>query len=580
MITGIEIPRDHKKLVAFSADMVEKCRISAGSRSAYCRWISAIVALGRDQGKRSLLNLMFNVLDRYQSFLYSPIQLEFKMEFENKYPKPYLERSKVVADAVTDHWRNTNTDRLYGLGVFEAAKYGACILKQWVEEEGEAHNPVLRRKLVMPWQFGVFNETEIDLDTQSVMCETVYLTLPEVWKRIYHLPTADKLFMRIKAAAHQGEKQDEFNSFVHQVLSTSVLQTSGAGIPKPGGVVSVSNDAGYAVMGAEIGADMVKMHELWVQGPDDYVTIQYIEPDVIVAPQFAHSNLLIPGKMHTGLHPYSLIQPNPRAGYLWGKSMIEEMVEPQNFLSVLADDIQKLSGLQVDKILGIIGDIDGDPAEFRDLMHNSGYARVGQGGSIQDLTPQMPPEHVNLVKSMIDFIYMLAGMPPIMQGQGEAGVRAGVHADTLLKTGSPRLRDSSLIVERQCAQAADLTYQIMRAKFDRKYWTKADTLEEMEKSSFLLTDIPDDGKVCVDSHSSSPIFVDDHAQLILMGMKMGIVDPHYAVDNLPFPDKQTLHMHISEREKRQAAMMQDLMQNHPDVYEKLLAKQMGGGAKR
>src|SRR5262249_54348773 len=191
------------------------------------------------------------------------------------------------------------------------------------------------------------------------------------------------------AQAHKGEKGDEYNSFVHQVLSTSVLQTAGAGIPKPGGVVSVSNDAGYAVMGAEIGADLVQMHELWVQTRDDYVTIQFIPPNVLMAPLFAHSNLLIPGKMQTGLQPYSVIQPNPRAGYFWGKSELEELIEPQAFLAMLCDDTRKLSGLQIDKIIGMVG-YEGDMAELRDSMHDAGGVNLPMGGSITDLTPKLP----------------------------------------------------------------------------------------------------------------------------------------------------------------------------------------------
>ena len=571
----LEIPDNKRQLIAFTSDLVQKCRISSGARAALYRWLSAIVALGRDQGKRSLLNLMYNHLDRYASHLYSPIQLKLTMEFENEYPKHFLERGMVAAGAVTKHWKKSNTDMLFGHGVFEAAKYGATLLKQWVEEEGEERKPVYQRRLVMPWQFGVYREDENEIDKQSALCETVYLTMPEVWHRIWHLPEAKELYNRIKTHAQQGRAGDDYNSFVHQVLSTSVLQTSGAGIPKPGGVVSVSNDAGYAVMGAEIGADLVKMHELWVQGEKDYVTIQYIEPDVIVAPRYAKSNLLIPGKTESGLQPYTLIQPNPRAGYFWGKPEIEELIEPQNFLSSMATDTQKLSGLQVDKILGLVG-FEGDPAEFRDQMHDAGFVNVNQGGSITDLTPNMPSEMLPLMKAIIDFIHMIGGMPPVMQGQGEQGVRSGEHADKLLKTGSPRLRDASLGVERQCAQAADLTYRLKRAKEDKKYWTKADKIADVEKSSFILTDIPDDGVINVDSHSTSPIFADDHKDLILAGMKLGVVDGHYAIDNLPFNDKDLLHAALREREAKQAETMNKLMTEYPEVWEKVVTKQIGG----
>jgi hypothetical protein len=572
----MKIPDERAKLLSFASELVEQCRISVHARAAYCRWISMIVAMGRDSARKSLINLMYNHLDRYSAHLFSPISLHFTMDFDNEYPPDHLKRAAVVGRAITKHWKKSNTDMMFGQGVFEAGKFGSCFLKQWVEQEGEDGTPVLQKRLVMPWQFGVYREDESELDKQSALCETIYMTLPEVWRRIYHLPNAKSLFERIKTHAAKGTATDDYNSFVHQVLSTSVLQTAGAPIPRSGGIVSVTSDAGYAVIGAELGVDIVKMHELWVQGEEDYVTIQLIEPDIIVAPLYKKSNLLIPGDMHTGLHPYVLIQPNPRAGYIWGKPEIEELIEPQGFLSVLADDTKKISGLQIDKILGLVG-YEGDPAEYRDQMHDSGYVNTMMGGSITDLTPKMPETQLPLMKAMIEFINMIGGMPPVMQGQGEQGVRTGVHADTLVKTGSPRLRDASLLVERQCAQSADLTYQLKRAKEERNYWTDGSSLAAIDKSTFKLTDIPDDGTVSVDSHSGSPIFADDLAQLIGFGMKAGFVPPEYAIDNLPFPAKDTLKAELKEKQEKQQQFLAKLKQEDPEAYSKLIEKQGSAG---
>lgn len=568
----LRIPDKKQDLLKFANEHIEACRSSVHARAAFCRWISMIVAMGRDSARKSLINMMYDYLDWYQSNLFSPVHLHFMLDYENEYPKHQLERAQVVGRSITKHWAKSNTDMMFAQGVFAASEYGSCFLKQWVEEEGPERVPSFQKRLVMPWQFGVYREDESELDKQSVLCETIYLTLPEVWRRIWHLPEAEKLFERVKTHAQKGQASDDYNSFVHQVLSTSVLQTAGASIPRSGGIVSVTSDAGYSVIGAELNVDIVKMHELWVQEENDYVTIQLIDPDIIIAPLYKRSNLLVPGDMQTGLQPYTLIQPNPRAGYIWGKSQLEELIEPQGFLSVLADDTKKLSGLQIDKILGLTG-FEGDPAEYRDQMHDSGYVNVSQGGTVTDLTPKMPAEQLQLMKSTMEIINMLGGRPPIMQGQGEQGVRAGSHADTLLKTGSPRLRDSSLLVERQCAQAADLTYQLKRVKEDRTYWVKADAIEDAEKSSFFLHDIPDDGTITVDSHSSSPIFQDDHAQLIAAGLKLGFITPQYAVDHLPLADKDILKSQLKEKQQQQAQFMQQLKQSNPEIFEKMIEKQ-------
>jgi len=44
------------------------------------------------------------------------------------------------------------------------------------------------KKLVMPWNFGVYREGENDIENQEVLCETSTLTGPEVWQRIWNFP--------------------------------------------------------------------------------------------------------------------------------------------------------------------------------------------------------------------------------------------------------------------------------------------------------------------------------------------------------------------------------------------------------
>ena len=194
---------------------------------------------------------------------------------------------------------------------------------------------------------------------------------------------------------------------------------------------------------------------------------------------------------------------------------------------------------------------------------------------MQDLTPKFPPELLPIIKFTIDTVHMLAGFSDLLQGKGESGVRAGVHAETLLKTGSPVLRKMSLRVERQCASSADLTLQIMEAKDPSRYWLQADKpLEDVEKTSFLLGDLPEDWRVIVDSHSSSPIFADETAQLILQAAKLGYVDGEYAIDNLPFPNKELAKAKLREKEAKQAQFMQSIMKSHPELGDKLLEKQV------
>jgi hypothetical protein len=322
------------------------------------------------------------------------------------------------------------------------------------------------------------------------------------------------------------------------------------------------------------------MHELWVKGPRDYVTIQIIEPDIVITPfrkervVMKMQNLLVPGDMQTRRHPYTLIQPNYMKGYIWGRSEVADLIEPQMLLSQGVEDVTRLMALQVDKLIGFT-DFDGMTDQRYDDLHGPGWVAAPQGGKLQDLTPQFPPELLPILKFYIEQINTLGGFSDLMQGRGESGVRAGIHANTLLKTGSPRLRDRSLLVERQCAKAADLSLLLKTAKDGDRYWSKAETMEQIDKSAFLLSDLPEDRRVAVDSHSSSPIFADDHQQLTAFGIKAGFLDGEEAIDDLPFPNKERKKQRLRIKQAAQKQQLEQLKAQDPEAFAKVLAK--GGG---
>jgi hypothetical protein len=573
----LEVPNEKKALLDFALTTKEQCRVSVGNRAAYCRQMNEIAETGRYNSPKALINMMNTHLERAAAHLFSPVELKFNVDYENRYPKLQMERAAVTANVLTRQWDRTNTDILFGRGVYEALKYGWCAMKQWPQVEGKEETPTYYQKLVMPWQFGVYNEAENDINRQSAMCETALMTLPEVWRRIYHLNGADKLFERIKAHAQTGAQMSEMNSYFHSVLSTTQLNTglTGSTQPLPGGIVQLGNDPNFAMMGPQVSAPVVQVHEMWVQGEKDYVTILLVEPDVIIAPLYSHANILI---KDSGLQPYRTIQPNEVTNWFWGRSELVDLIEPQTLLAMFCDDAKRLMGLQVDKILGFIGET-GMTDELYGQARLAGYFNQGQGSDIKDLTPKFPAELLPFIKFMIESINTLGSFPEIMQGKGEPGVRAGVHANTLLKTASPTLRDRSLLVERQCAVHADLTLSIMEAKDPRFHWTDGTNEKTADDTKFLLSELPDDWRVTIDSHSSSPIFANENEQLIFSSHKTGIVDDEYVLDNMPFPNKEAAKIAARERKAQKAHMMEKFLEQFPELGEKLALKTITGGKK-
>ena len=331
----ISVPTAAKELLKFALELIEQCRVSVGARGAECRKYNVIAETGRyDSDSKALINLLNVHLARAAAHIFSPVELKFSIDFDNIYPKRDLDRAKVAGKLLTRQWDRSSTDTLFGRGVFEALKYGACLLKQWVQSEGKNETAVYYAKLVMPWQFGVYNEFENDITRQAALCETQMMTLPEVWRRIWHLPDAEKLFNRVRQHAQKGGAMADMPAPFHQILSTSQLQTgvNGSTGARPGGIIQIGNDPNFGVIAPQIAAEVVQVHETWIQDDDDYTTILLVEPDVIIAPPVVGGKLMKKSNLLgiPGTQPYSLIQPNEVTNWFWGRSELLDLTEPQS----------------------------------------------------------------------------------------------------------------------------------------------------------------------------------------------------------------------------------------------------------
>lgn len=572
----LDIPSGEQELIAFANELVKQCTASQSVRNAYYRALSMIYETGRYDGTKALVNTLPNHIKRLAGMLYSPVELKFSVGYRNIYPSKELERGKVAARLLGDEWAtpDVNGDTLWGRGTENSLHYGAVLLKQWTTEDWGI--PVYEKKLVMPWQFGVFDESENDINKQEALVETSRITLPAVWKRISHLPNANELYKQIEQHAGISPMGDSPDSFFHTVLSTSQLQTgvNGGGSVVPGGIVQFNQNPNYALMGPVVSTPTVKLHEIWVKGKEDYNTIQMIE-DVVLVTKFKTSNLLGVARQQ----PYRLIQPNEVTNYFWGRSELVDLIEPQGLFATWCDDLKRMYGLQVDKILAFTG-TGGITDEIYGQFRVSGYLGLDQGADVKDLTPKIPPEALPLLKWIMEVMNMIMGFPPIMQGMGESGVRAGVQLNSLMKTASPTQRDRALLLERQLASAAHLSLSLMRAKDARYYWTNGTSPEEAEATKFLLGELPADFKVGVDSHSASPIFSDENMQLIFQARKIGDVSGRYMIENLPFPNKDQALREYDDRQKASGEERKQVLQkaeqlpaeNQAKIIEKMVAR--------
>lgn len=554
----MRVPESEKALVDFALDLISICRVSQATRASAYRSYAQWVETGRPNGGLSTANFLSAHLARLQSHLFNSTNLNFTIDFENYYDAVKLAQGATAARILTREWERRDIDITFASGVLESLKYGISIPKLLLHPVRADNGPQysMSCRLVSPWNFGVYNESVVGLADQEAVCETVYLSRHEVWRRIARLPNAEQLFKQIIGASLKGTETGSQPTAMHQVLSTAVLNINleNATTPQPGGIVQLSSNPNYATLGPMVATDLIPMHEIWVKDDrtEDYTTIQLIEPNILIAPRLKYSNLFCEDTL-----PYGLIQPNQVAGYFWGQSEIKDLMMPQNLLNNTLDDTERLYKAQFDKILAFVG-FEGMSDEVYDQMRAGGYVGMPQGGDIKDVTPKLPEQalaYIQLIESLFDRV---AGFPNVLSGRGEQGVRAGSHADVLLRTASPKLQNMALRIERQAASFADQTLSAMEAKDGRMFWVGA---ESDPSTDFLLSQLPDDRRVSVDSHSSSPIYMEDHQQLIAFGLKSEIVGPEYAIDHLPFPEKDKAKQELRARQ----AAKEKFIQEHPEV---------------
>ena len=192
--------------------------------------------------------------------------------------------------------------------------------------------------------------------------------------------------------------------------------------------------------------------------------------------------------------------PNEIPGYFWGLSELAGVVGLQQLITARMNDADNIIKRQSRPSRVFTGFNNITQERAAALMSLDGIlSDDSPNGKIDTLAPTMPPDLLAWIGYLNECLDDQAGITNMMSGQGEQGVRSGNHANTLLKTSTPRLRDRAMLVEDQCAQDGDRTFKMLQAKVAKVFQISGG-------KSFILEQLPEDATVVVDSHSASPAF--------------------------------------------------------------------------
>jgi hypothetical protein len=531
-------------LEEWAKEIIDECMGSSQERGTIYTRAGQYYYQGTGDSRAAIYNKTKPFVDKLSGFLMQPTDVRFQVTYDSGEPQDVLDRAQLVGEKLSDDFLNTNSDVTFAEATTWSLVNGCNLIK--VRPDGYS----FKIAPVHPQNFGVLSETIVGLDEQEAFCHVSFPTISRlrtILRDIGH-PDEDDIIAAV-LEARPTDRDEEPETYFHQMVVGGMQDVgSESSSPSAAGIVNVFPTPTPWQPQKKI-SRTVRHCELWVKDRDrgdDYTVIQciYGNPTIIIEGSVTRRNLSrVPG--HSS---FVKLQPQTTPGYFWGRSIIADIQMLQDLLNKRLRDLKVMWDRNVNAPQALAG--------FTSVTTEMYYKIINEGGFLNDPNPNAkatkltePPDPHYLEE--LQFIFQLfdeaSGFSPIMSGQGEPGVRAGVHAQTLVRTSSPRLIDQAARIERQLADVGYLGLRIQQAMDPFVYKTDSGT-------EFFLTQLPEGFQVIVDSHSASPAFAEDNRQLAIALARAGAVDAEDLIHMLHPPGARMLLSRLRQREKQQAQM--------------------------
>lgn len=569
----LRIPTKIDDLEQWVEEVIDECMASAQERQMVYTRAQSYYYTGTYTQNAAIYNKTKGFVDKLSGFLMQPTDVRFNVLYDTSESDSVLERAQLVSEKLSADYRNSDSDVLFSETLTQSLVNGCYLLKHTPHPDQDT----FRVAPVHPENFGVLGETILDLNEQEAFCHVTFPTISRLRDMLKDHPRQDEIMDRV-SEGRPREKDEDRQSYFHQMVVGGLSPEANPDIeggPSAAGIVNVFPVPTPWRPTRHI-SPTVRHCELWIKDANrdgDYTTLQVIYPNIVIEGDDTRRNLSrIPGHQ-----PFVKVQAQVTPGYFWGRSLIADIQMLQDMLNKRLRDLKVMWDRNVAAPQVLSG--------FTSVTEEMYLKIINEGGFLNDPNPnakaapllQPLPEGA---MEELQFIFQLfdeaSGFTPIMSGQGEQGVRAGVHAQTLVRTSSPRLIDQAARVERQLAESGYLSLCIMQSQDGSIYQTNDNKIE------FTLKQIPGDFQVQVDSHSASPAFAEDNRQLAIALARAGAIDAEDLIHMLHPPGAELLLSRLRQRQKKQAqqAAEEKKEQMIRDVLRIPEHKQSAGGKKR
>lgn len=546
----MKIPTARQKLTDFTRDLVEECRVSVQARrdaNRVCRRLYLTGQAGDDPPK---YNKCYTHVERLGSYLFSAADVRLSLDFEADDDDEWDPTAIAGTRRVNRIWNRSKLGLAFGQGL-RAALVDNCAFVKLIWKNGRPVPFVIRNSFI-----GVYREDLPSLDDQDAFTHSYYLTKAAFSRLISGNPDKTEIMEQVSSHFQPAGNEVIEDTYFHEIIAGGLQPISANGTATGQiGSVGVFGPASPMVS-PQVKADMVRVDELWVRNDrnGDWATIRYVDPGILIDGRYKLENLSdIP--MY---QPFTKICPNEELGYFWGRSEIGGLANIQGLLNRRVNNVDRIFNLQADSPLNFAGfDTLTDEKKRAMLMAGGTIDSSNPNANIQRLAPTMPDIALPYIQKIEGWFDEMAGFTPALLGQADSGVRSSQQGNILLRTGSPPIRERAFLVESQVNDLGDNMLNMVRAK-------DVTVIKTTDKGEFMMSQLPTDVGVTVDSHSSSPAFSGDNVNMAFALRKSGAIGNPDLLEATNFPNRSRLAAKARKQEKAQAKFIAE----HPEILAK------------
>jgi hypothetical protein len=570
----MRIPSDLVLREAFYDDVIAQCEKSQEARRINYDRRRQFYLRGADSDSNAApFNKAYPHLDTVLSFLFASETTKFSV-----IPAPgevdiQHQRTGIFGDAINEKWHESNADIIVSNAILWGLIFDTMIVKVLPKVNRETKSLTIEPFHVHPAAIGVYREDVTFFSRQQAIVQTYSKTEGEISEMLASHPYKEEILAALSPAESPDGGGDSSNTMMGVMMGA--WQPVGNPVVASGNLsANLSSDFGYQPEQVE---GMRTLKELWIwdDGLNDY--------RVVTRPKdggfsiFDVENPYLPGE-----HPFIQFCPRPLPFYVYGESEMEGLIELQRWRNEYITKIRAILARQLEPPaaasgFGILEE--GAYAKWIEgsfLPDNSGG--MGMSQKVETFAPQMPPDAYRMISEIDNSFNEHSGLPNTVQGKGDVGVRSGKQASELARLGSARIKKRALIIEDALEKMAHL-YAMLMQKHDTT------TYADATGAIFVLSQFTKLYEVKVDSHSSSPVFMEDKRELAFALLNAGLITPERALQMIDPPDRNAMLHDLPKIQAAKAAAAQSQEQaelkreliKHADegFIKKMLAKVFG-----